>query len=124
MKSQASRYTLVNVGGLLLDAGIVFLLTQTGLAASVAVAGGYYTAMIIVYFAHEHWSFAHKQHSLKRGAGFILIASLVGLIRIPITIIGTQMGLWLSVTWLIAVGVSFVLNYLALSWFMTRTRAS
>jgi putative flippase GtrA len=125
---QPLRFLVVTVCGLILDLGIAMCLVAAGLPRPLATGGGLVVAAAFNFVLHRAWTF---QSSEARPLRAQLTGYLVGLVLTLLVRIGTLTGLSLAVSRLddlaalaVAIGVSFVFNFLFLKKLVFRERAS
>ena len=114
------RFFLVALAGTAVDYVLTMLLfTLTDLPLSVSAAIAFVTVGIVLYFAHEHWSFERENSKASAGrmgrtflANFLAFWSRVGLIAVlealhpPDALLGT-------IYYGMGAAASFTINYLA-----------
>jgi putative flippase GtrA len=128
LNQQPLRFLVVTVCGLIVDLGIAVFLAAAGLPRPVASAGGLVVAAAFNFMLHRAWTFQTQQ---ARPLSSQLIGYLVGLGLTLVVRVGTLTGLSLVIPTLndlaaltLAIGTSFVFNFLFLKKLVFRERAS
>jgi putative flippase GtrA len=116
------RFTVVAIGGVLLDLVIAYsLAVGLGLPLWLAATAGFAVAALVNYILHELWTFGSKtsRPSVLRAAKYLFLCALTLVVRVAVVfLLGAWFGSGPILLILIAsAGVSFVVNF-ALSKFL------
>lgn len=109
------RFTLVAVGGLLIDVAIAWLLAdKAGFPLPAAALCGFVCGALANYVAHERWTFGHGALSARRGFAYLATTGFVLALRVgSVALLRAVLPLAGSLPILVAAtGVSFTANYL------------
>jgi putative flippase GtrA len=113
---EAVRFTLVAIGGVILDLSIAYVLAVgVGLPLWLAATAGFMVAALANYIAHELWTFgaAGGRVSARRAAQYLSASALTLVARIMMVFL---LRAWFGSTAVLpiliaAAGVSFAVNF-------------
>ena len=127
IRKEARIFLVVGTLTVMVDFLIYHLFLWLGAAYALAKATGFISGTIFAYFANRHWTFGHTQHSPNSAVRFALLYAATLGANVIINAGGLNMTRTLPwgvhIAFLVATGVSALLNFFGMKFFVFRHRA-
>lgn len=128
IRKEASVFLFVGTLTVGVDFSSYHLLLWLDVVYSIAKACGFIAGTIFAYFANKHWTFSHVEHapnSMPRFAALYAITLGANVLANQAVLgMADHAALGVNFAFLMATGVSAVLNFLGMKFFVFRTRPS
>lgn len=122
MRKEASVFLVVGSLTVGVDFMSYHLLLWLGVVYAIAKACGFIAGTIFAYFANRHWTFGHVEHAPNSMTRFAaLYATTLGanvLVNEAVLGVAGHATLSVNLAFLMATGVSAVLNFLGMKFFV------
>lgn len=128
IRKEASVFLIIGTLTVGVDFSSYHLLLWLGVVYSIAKACGFIAGTIFAYFANKHWTFGHVEHapnSIPRFAALYAI-TLGANVLVNQAVLGMagHAALGVNFAFLIATGVSAMLNFLGMKFFVFKAGTS
>lgn len=128
IRKEASVFLIVGTLTVVVDFFSYHLLLWLGVMYSIAKASGFIVGTVFAYFANKHWTFGHVEHAHNSIPRFVaLYAITLGanvLVNQGVLGVAGHASTGVNVAFLIATGVSAVLNFIGMKFFVFKVGVS
>lgn len=128
IRKEASVFLIVGSLTVGVDFLSYHLLLWLGVAYAFAKACGFIAGTIFAYFANKHWTFGHVEHAPNSVPRFVAlyVTTLGANVLVNQAVLGMagHAALGVNLAFLVATGVSAVLNFLGMKFFVFSAGAS
>ena len=127
IKREAAVFLVVGSLTVLIDFLIYRGLVWTGcLVVDKAKAVGFLTGTTFAYFANKMWTFGHQEHTPGSASRFVILYAITLCANVLVNAgcleLFRTLPFAVTAAFLIATGISAVLNFTGMKWFVFKTR--
>lgn len=115
---QLSRFLVIGTTSVLIDLAVYTLLTTTALSPHLAKGISYVAGMIFGFLGNKFWTFGSRRKSASEPILYVVLYTVS--LGVNVTINGMILAWtdhqWVMMAFLIATGVTTILNFLGMRW--------